>query len=148
MVGNRRPRSISPFRAPENPVAAAGGGAAAGTGHAGAAGGGPNGAGNPARLRRHFAAGQPLLRLERGGTAGTAAGAAVAPGSVAGLPRTGPDVGGESRGNPVRGRGRGIASGAGAARRVDQAKLSLQPPAMAARPFHNFRFKLANILLL
>src|SRR5216683_5564172 len=99
MVGNRRPRNSSPFRAPEDPVAAAGGGAAAGTGHAGATGGGPDGAGNPARLRCYFAAGQPLLRLERGGTAGTAAGAVVAPGSVSGLPRTGPEIGGESRGN-------------------------------------------------
>src|SRR5258706_16150053 len=105
MVGNRRPRSISPFRAPENPVAAAGGGAAAGTGHAGAAGGGPDGAGNPARLRRHFAAGQPLLRLERGGTAGTAAGAAVGPGSVSSPPLPGPGDGGASRGNPFTGPG-------------------------------------------
>src|SRR6478609_656735 len=115
MVGDRRAGSSGSFRAPENPVAAAGGGAAAGTGHAGVAGGGPDGAGNPARLRRHFAAGQPLLRLECGGTAGAAAGAAVTPGSVSGLPRTGPEVGGKSRGNSVLGRGRGIAGRAGAA---------------------------------
>src|SRR5258707_14340094 len=90
--GNRRPRNRGPFRAFENPVAAAGGGAAAGTGHAGAAGGGPDGAGNPARLRRYPAARQPLLRLERGGTAGAAAGAAVAPESASELTRAGPKI--------------------------------------------------------
>src|SRR5882757_4546213 len=105
MVGNRRPRSSSPFRAAENPVAAAGGGAAAGTGHAGIAGGGPDGAGNPARLRRHLAAGQPLLRVERSGAAGATAGAAIAPESVSGHPRPGPEISGGSRGNPVLGRG-------------------------------------------
>ena len=77
---DRRPRNRRPFRAAEDAMAAAGGGAAAGTGHAGVAGRGPDGAGNPAFLRRHPAAGQPLLRLERGRPAGAAAGAAVAPG--------------------------------------------------------------------
>ena len=66
-------------RAAENPVAAPGRRPAAGTGDAGAAGRRPDGAGNPARLRRDPAAGQPLLRLERGRPAGAAAGAAVAP---------------------------------------------------------------------
>ena len=42
-------RGRRPFGTPENPVAAAGGGAAAGTGDAGAAGGGPDGAGDPAQ---------------------------------------------------------------------------------------------------
>ena len=37
----------------------------------------------------HPAARQPLLRLERGGTAGAAAGAAVAPGSARAVPRAG-----------------------------------------------------------
>ena len=68
-----------PFRAAEDAMAAAGGGAAAGTGDAGAAGRGPDGAGDPAFVRCHPAAGQPLLRLERGRPAGAAAGAAVAP---------------------------------------------------------------------
>src|SRR5260370_40507603 len=100
LVGNRRPRSRRPFRAAENPVATAGGGPAAGTGDAGAAGRGPDGAGNPARFRCHFAAGQPLLRLERGGTTGAAAGAAVAPGPGGGLPRTPPAGRREKRGDP------------------------------------------------
>ena len=50
---------------------------------------GADGAGDPAHLRRHPAAGQPLLRLERGRPAGAAAGAAVAPGPADGLPRPG-----------------------------------------------------------
>ena len=83
------PEIAAACRAPENPVAAAGGGTAAGTGHAGAAGGGPDGAGNPARVRRHPAARQPLLRLERGRTAGAAPGAAVAPEAAKGSRRAG-----------------------------------------------------------
>ena len=39
-------------------------------------------------------------------------------------PRAGPEVGGRGRRNPVVGRGRGIARRAGAAGRLDQAKLS------------------------
>ena len=55
------------------------------------------------------------------------------------------EVGGGGRGNPVRGRGRGTAGRAGAARRLDQAKLSLPPRAgVAARHCHNCRFKPAN----
>src|SRR5829696_5590941 len=50
--------------------------------------------------------GQPLLRLERGRPAGTAAGAAVAPQSPYALPRAGPEIGGKSRRNPLGGRGR------------------------------------------
>ncbi len=61
------------------------------------------------------------------------------------LPRPGPPGGGEGRRNPRCRRGRGIAGGAGAARRVDQAKLSLpRGPGVAARHCHNYRFKLAN----
>src|SRR5258708_29068788 len=114
--GDRRSRNISPFRAAENPVAAARGGAAAGSGHTGVARGGSDGAGDPARFRRCPGAGQPLLRLERGGTAGASAGAAVAPSPAHPPARTGPQIGCESRGNPVVGRGRGTAGRAGAAR--------------------------------
>src|SRR6267378_2414581 len=46
-----------------------------------------------------------VLRVERSGAAGPAAGAAVAPGSVSGLPRPGPEISGGSRANPVLGRG-------------------------------------------
>ena len=61
----------------------------------------------------------------------------------------GPERGRKSRGNPVLGRGRGIAGGAGAARGLDQAKLSLpQDLTIAARHCHNCRFKLANGLLI
>jgi len=49
--------------------------------------------------------------------------------------RPGPQGGGAGRRNPVLGRGRGIAGGAGAARRVDQAKLSLwRGPGVAPLP--------------
>ncbi len=61
--------------------------------------------------------------------------------------RTGPQIGCESRGNPVVGRGRGTAGRAGAARRLDQAKLSLLALTIAAGHCHNCRFKLANTLL-
>ena len=57
----------------------------------------------------------------------------------------------ESRRNPVLGRGRGIAGRAGAARRLDQAKLSLREygaAGIAACHCHNCRFKLANSPLL
>ena len=65
------------------------------------------------------------------------------------LPAPDAQVGGGSRRNPVLGRGRGIAGGAGAARRLDQAKLSLPRAAgSAARHCHNCGFKLANRLLL
>ena len=68
-----------------------------------------------------------------------------AAGTAAGLPCPGPRRGREGRRNPRCGGGRGIAGGAGAARRVDQAKLRLpRGPAMAARHCHNYRFKLAN----
>ena len=47
------------------------------------------------------------------------------------------------------GRGRGIAGGAGAARRLDQAKLRLpRGPGVAARHCHNCGFKLANSFLM
>ena len=59
------------------------------------------------------------------GPAGAAAGAAVAPEPAGGPPRPGPESGGRSRRNAFGGRGRGIARRAGAARRIDQAKLSL-----------------------
>ena len=50
-----------------------------------------------------------------------------------GLARPGPQGGGADRRNPVLGRGRGIAGGAGAARRLDQAKLRLpRGPGVAA----------------
>ena len=53
--------------------------------------------------------------------------------------------GGQSRRNAFRRRGRGIARRAGAARRIDQAKLSPpRGPAMAACHCHNCGFKLAN----
>src|SRR6185503_8662379 len=126
-------------------MAAAGGGAAAGTGHADIAGGRPDGAGDPAFLRRHPATGQPLLRLERGWPAGAAAGAAVAPEGPRAQPRAGPESGGKGRRNPVGGRGRGTARRTGAARRCDQAKLSLLRRAPGATCHcHNWRFKLAK----
>ena len=60
-------------------------------------------------------------------------------------PRAGPEGGGGGRRNPVRGRGRGTARRAGAARRRDQAKLSLLRSAPGAtRHCHNWRFKLAK----
>src|SRR3954470_9282713 len=126
-------------------MAAAGGGAAAGTGNANIAGRRPDGAGDPAFVRRHPATGQPLLRLERGRPAGAAAGATVAPERPRAQPRAGPDIGGKGRRNPVGGRGRGTARRAGAARRRDQAKLSLLRYAAAATHHcHNWRFKLAK----
>jgi len=49
--------------------------------------------------------------------------------------------------NPVGGRGRRIAGRAGAARRLDQAKLRPPPrPGLAARHCHNCGFKLASCL--
>src|SRR5258705_13184459 len=126
-------------------MAAARGGAAAGTGHADIAGRRPDGAGDPAFVRRHPATGQPLLRLERSRPAGAAAGAAVAPKSSHAFPRAGPEIGGGGRRNPVGGRGRGTARRTGAARRRDQAKLSPGRSAAAAtRHCHNWRFKLAK----
>ena len=97
----------------------------------------------------HAAAGQPLLRLERGGTAGAAAGAAVAPGPAAARPaRRTPNRWPKVARNAVRGRGRRIARRAGPARRLDQAKLRLpRPGRVAARHCHNCRFKLANSFL-
>src|SRR6478735_9258308 len=76
---DRRTGDRGPFRAPEDAMAAAGRGPAAGTGDADLARRGPDGARNPAFLRRDPGAGQPLLWLERGRTAGAAAGTAVAP---------------------------------------------------------------------
>ena len=75
----------------QDAVAAAGRGPAAGTGDADAAGRGAGGAGNPAQIRRHPRTGQPLLRLERGRTAGAAPGAAVAPRKPA-SPQRAPDA--------------------------------------------------------
>src|ERR1700726_164035 len=100
------PENTPPCGAVEDPVAAAGGRPAAGTGHAGAAGGGTNGAGNPACLRNYPAAGQPLLRLERGGPAGAAAGPAVAPGAARDPPRPRPESRGRDRRDAFGGRGR------------------------------------------
>src|ERR1700679_1049048 len=85
--GDRRAGNRQAFGTPKNPVAAPGGGPATGTGNAGAAGGGPGGPGNPALVRRPAAAGQSLLRLERGGKTGAAAGAAVAPRTAQGAAR-------------------------------------------------------------
>ena len=126
-------------------MAAAGRRAAAGTGDPGAPGGGPDGAGDPAFLGCHPGAGQPLLWLERGGTAGAAAGTAVAPGSADPLaarriPRRSP----RSPKRWPQWRMRNCAPhwrGWG----LDQAKLSL-PRALAAatRHCHNYRFKLAK----
>src|SRR6476469_8984444 len=45
------------------------------------------------------------MRLERGRPAGVAAGPALAPQSHRPLPRTGPEIGGQGRRDPVRGRG-------------------------------------------
>ena len=50
------------------------------------------------------------------------------------LPRAGPEIGGQGRRNPVRGRGRGIARRTGAARRLDQAKLSLSRSSPGRNP--------------
>jgi Dna[CI] antecedent DciA-like protein len=87
--------------------------------------------------------------LERGGTAGTPAGAAVAPGSRPARPRTGPGIGRGSRNHAGVHRRRGTAGCAGAARRIDQAKLSRAPaPPVAADHCHNCGFKLANRPLL
>ena len=66
-------------------------------------------------------------------------------------PSRAPDAAGGrgSREDAVLGRGRGIAGRAGAARRLDQAKLSRPPgPPAAAGHCHNCGFKLANRPLL
>ena len=142
------PEDRRPFRAAEDPVAAAGGGAAAGTGHAGAAGGGPDGAGNPACLRRHPAAGQPLLRLERGGAAGAAAGAAVAPGPAPALPRAGRRRRWRKSPKPCpRSRTRNCGPRwRGSAPRSSEIEPAARPRAAACH-CHNCGFKLANTTL-
>src|SRR5579871_2128777 len=78
LARDHRARIVGPLRASENAVAAARGGPADRTGNPGAAGRGPDGARDPARLRRDPRTGQSLLRLERGRPAGAAARAAVA----------------------------------------------------------------------